>query len=625
MRALVFSFLIFFSLALKAPGANLSKAEAKASFAEEVISSKIADALSRILSKEDYLADVQVKTKEITVKENQNTAAQAPQTLDSEASAEDQLLFRKLGLEKPLEDAKPVQEPKETKEIVLSAAMANIYINKSLSEEVKEAAKSILNKLSFNLEIKPTIKVTDLEFARKKTPPPSLLEQATKFSTSIGFVAAALILSFVMLVIFILYSRLSKSSTEAVISAQKEAAAASAESSTSTTSASSQDSSSEVSGTGAGSLEGGVPGELDINLKNNSGSDPKLAVERFNNFYNKNKVTALSLIRKWIKLKAEGAPEALLLIAQELESNNLSQIFDELAGVERKEWKAAFSGLGAAADLGKGAAFIDEQILEEIIVPTDLVSEDTKKSLYSLNPDDCAGLITERPELGPLLFNTLASGFIVKVMPLLDEETTEKVLAGSVTSKPEKLKELDQELNKAINERIQKDDATPFSDKISQVLPFLDLSQEDLMFKACGRQGDKKKLSGILADFLPASAIPQLPEQTLKTLLERVPQQLMLQAIAVLEEGQSSKYLNTLAPEGGKKRELFDVELANIKNNEVNLARLQKNKDSIERDFVLMIRKTIKADPGLKEEIAPILDEISESYLTQSGETSAAA
>lgn len=586
---------------------------------EKRVTDKIHKTLSVMLTKKDYILDVNVAVAE---RKPSSTRKKAIQINDNEKPQEDYLLFRKLGLEAPIE-SEPVIEKTETLVSLRSVAMT-VFLKESLPAATKKSVKEILGVLNFNLSVKPKMDFQPLKLAEPKAEEkkeegpkePTLYEMASEFSTSLGFIISAFMLSIVSLLIFRSYSKLSERQSNAMLEVQKDAAAPAEAPAAAAAPAASE--AAAGGGGGSGAFQGEMSNDMDINLKQGEQTQVSMSVamKRFSAFMDDNHNEAISLIKRWIKLAPAGSPEALAVLAQELEPETLMKVFSSLEERERKLWKEALQRV-AGANLDKGAVFLNNQVLEEIIVPTDLITDETKALLYALDPESCAKMIEENPDLGAVLMNTLATSFIVKMLPLLSKDIVERITMESTMLKKDEIKSKDQELRAKIQEYSTVDESLPFSDKISELLPHVDMETEDYYFKALAQTSSESQLTSMIKSFLPAKLIPQLEDKELKKILDRLPQTLLVNMLTVLEEDVSQKYLELVAP-SGKKREMLDLEISNITSNELLHAKMKKNKAVTEREFISTVRNIVARDAEIQDEIEPMIKQLSEQYLADS-------
>lgn len=596
---------------------------------EKQIYSKIETALSVLIEKKQYILDINVQTKEVDNSAKKSKKLENYNFSDAKDAKKDYFLFHKLGIEAPINgpSAQEIEEEKERSKLpkvfdVISSVKISILLDELLEEDVTNNVETVLNKLTFNLPVKPSMDFSRVQFKQKVVEEPKkektikdfslieLLNLGAKYSTSIGFLVTGFFLSFVSFVLFIMYSKLQKGQTSALIDSNKEIAAMASESASSSEDSSDDDTSSSletIESTTETKVSSGISDEAMV----------ASAVARFEKYFTDNKQEAATLLKKWINLKAPGSSEGLVLITQELDSEILQQTFETLNGQDRKLWRNIISNTSGEINLQVGARFIDEQILEEVIVPTDLISDETKQLLYSLDVDTFTNLLIENPEFGPLLMNTLSSSFIVKIIPRLDSSLIETLTINSVKADNEELKKQEPLLQEKLKAYHKPDLASPFSDKIMEILPFVDIDNEEYFFTAFGKNGDTKKMKEVLSSYLPAKAIYDLPEASMKIILTKMKQSSLVEFLVVTDESISSKLIEIIAPEGSKKREVLDLELSNMQTDEIKLAKLKKTKSAVESKFIAFSRKLINKSAQIQEEISPIIDELCLKYVEE--------
>lgn len=603
---------------------------------ERQVTEKISRALSALLTEKQYILDVSVQK---TVIENQKAEIEKQKRglalSDAEKAQEDFVLFEKLGLEVPIGygETEQTAEKQPEEEERISRVDVTIYLDEDIPESVSKNVRQLLEKLSFSMPVRPKMDFVSMKFQAEEiqveeeekkresasvAPPEKtgvakaldenkeVIELASKFADSLGFIVSAFMLCIFAFLLFGKYSKFQKDQTTKVIESNKEIAetAQQANQEASLSSSSEKDSSSVETNSSSQGVVGTGSEEDALGA----------SVERFKSYFLENEVEAATLLKKWVNLKPDGAGEALVLLAQKLDPETLLKTFNLISMEERKRWRSSIAS-SSLVNLNVGARFIDEQIIAEIIVPNDLIDEKTKSLLYGLDAEKCSKLIVENQELAPLLMNTLSSGFIVKVLSYLEPEVIEKLTLQSVQIDVEELKKQDGTLQEAIKNYTSDEISSPFSDKIVDILPFVDISKEEYFLKAIGRSGDRAKLLTALQRFIPGKAIFDLSGDMLKKLLSSMNQKVLVELLIVLSEEKSAQFLNVLAPEGSKKREMLDLEIGNINKDEVRLAKLKKDKEKIEGAFIKFARGVINKNEAMLEEMDPVLESLCSEYL----------
>lgn len=630
--------IISFSL-LAAPKTDVAKIE-------EQIRIKLESTLEVITPSKDYIIDVQIQKKKLEpIQKNTNSIRL---TDEAKETQEDYLLFNKFGLEAPI-----FEEVKEEKQQTtdLKSINVSVFLDKSLPETTVSSIKEVMAKINFNLEVKPKLDIITLSLKAPEIPkekeelqpekPLSLreiLRLASESSASLGIIIGSMILALVGFTVTGKATNIVNSKADEVIKSNKELTQAQMDAQEAFQNAiagvtpddekeSDADSSSGGGSGGsggegaAGEGGGGAAGELglgDTNLNLVTGEELKEAIEvsvdRFVTFFKKNKNDAGAMIKKWLKLEPENYDSALVLLAQELKAEVLVEIFSTLSMDDRKDWKNVILKVGANINKALACQFIDEQILEDIIIPTNLIDEQTKNLLYGVDPKTCAEIIQNTPDLGPLLFNTLVTKYIVKMIPYLPEDMVSPLTLNSAKAEPDELKKQADKLKMKLQAYQDTGPDSPFRDKIIEILPYVSLENENHFFVAYAENASRARMMDLLRAFIPGSAIPKLPDNVLEKILPKVPKNNLLSVIAISEEETANRLLEMVAPGGSKKREMWDLDLQSVKDDEIKMARLNREKDDIIASNYELIRKLIKVDPTLVEECEPLLEEVCNQY-----------
>lgn len=593
---------------------------------EKSITSKIKSTVNVFLKEKDYILNIDLKKKRTQISSKKNQILKNHKIQEGDA---DFVLYHKLGLD-PLVDYKsePQQISGSNFQESLSQVTIEVMTNDRLPKQTIDSIKKVLETTSLNLSIKPTFKFSKIKIEQFepiipkeaiKKKPRDYIELASKFSTSIGFILATLIFSIVAIILFSKFSSLQKSQTSAMIDSNKDISQASIAASQETASSPSSSSESQQGAQGvpnegsASSVEGSTDQEYIQEAIRSSAN-------RFVKYNMDNNNESVTLLKKWINLKAAGSSEALIIIAQEIEPDNLLKMFEKLSVKERNEWKSVISSASNSPNFSLGSNFINQQILENIIVPNDILSSQTQSLLYSLTPTSCAKLITENMNFGPLLMNTLASNFIVKMIPHIDQEIMQELAVTSVNAEIENLKSLDSSLQEKLSQYISSAVPTPFTTKITDILPFVNSGTEEHLFKAYGKTESREKLYNMLRSHIPMKLIFEAPDNILKSILQRMNKDDFLNLILVVEDSLSDKFLNAFAPDGSKKREGINFEIESLRENELHIAKLNKTKSQIEDRFVSFSRRIISSTPALLDDLDEQLEELCNEYSDNSSQ-----
>lgn len=592
-------------LYLLVPGYLLSAQSINLFEIENKIAQRVKSSLSMYQEGRDYILNVEISLSNL--QENQ-TRTELPSFNDEEVATDKSfVLFRRFGLEAPLNIRQPQSQVFNLADSI-SGVNITILHDENWSEDELLKVKNILSQIKLNISAKHNIEFTPITLtSAQELDLASLLQQ---YSLELGLLFAVILLCFFAAGIFFLYSAQTKKNSEALIQSNNAIASAFA--------------AQEQGGDEPSVLDNAADSGKSTENSSNQITD---SIERFKNFVSdkENSSKASGFIKKWLSLESSESRQALCLVAEGLPPDLLLRILSGLNLLERKKWKECIEQKYKMPNLNLGAKLIDSELIEEIIIPTDLLSDETKSLICGLAPAKCAQFISENKEFGPLLMNSLSSSFLAKVLGNLPTETVQELTLGSVSIDTEELKSLDSQVVEKIQSYLVDTTESPFAGKIMELLPQVNSEQQEFFFTALAKGGDREKLKKALQQFLPAKELIRLPDDIMKTILSRFRQNQLIEFLLVCEEEISSKYLEITAPSGTNKRDMLDLELENGREDEIALAKLKKDADRIQSNFVDLARKTIKSSEKMLHEIDPIIEELCDNYMGTNTSTQQAA
>lgn len=576
------------------------------SLVEKIVREKIDRGISSIVKQEQFIVDIKVEINRIEPPKAQKVKFNDGEKVQAE---EDYILFNKLGIEAPIDAEldELIQAPKEVKEELKGVDIV-VFFDKELDKKKVESAKKILNALNFNFAIKPAFKFEEVDYSREKIIPkePGMMDHLKTFNLPLGLFLSSFILGLMLLLGL---GKMSKSVTTAsdavtgAVAASAEAAAggggdADAGGAGGGAEAGAGGGGSSSASTLEGALEGG---ELTVATDDQI----KATIARFKNAFLENPISLSALVKNWLKIMPKGAREGLILLAKELQSEDLLELFKQLKIEDRKEWQKVIGGSTGTEDFNIGRNFLDSQILQDIIVPNDLIDDETKSMLAGMAPVNLAKMINENPNVGPLLMNTLSTVFIIEMMEFIGQDSIEGLTTNAAGTSEDDLKKIAPELKKLLNQYDQGIMKVPFIDKVSEIIPKVDYEKEDFFFKALGKSGDQKLIFEVVRDNLPFAIIETLSETVLKSILSQINKNSFVEFLVCVDEDKRNLYLNARAPEGSKARELIQIDLDTILKNDIETAKMKKKTKQIISGFINSVRKIVRANPAIADEIEP--------------------
>ncbi len=589
---------------------------------ERAVGEKVRTALSRIVKSNEYLVDVEINVNQATkpkftpqdgddgggdgAGEDNKGKIKIKDVLPDQLP-KDYIVFSKLGLEAPLiedfndfkdEKGKPLADKKKeplppfeqlwkyNKSLDIFNNLESVKIYIQLSEKLhpttRENIKKMLNALKFNLnDITPELEITYINMEEKKsgldlpTSIGEILALFSRFSNMFGLIMAAIVIGLIALALFNKWAKLDKDKNDA----QAQALAA-------------QTLKDEEEDENEKMTAGGPGGPFD---QENTSS--VAGVERYQTFLDNSPVEAVMLIKKWVASGENKEKNALRALVQQLKNDTLLKIFAKLTQEERDIWKSFLDKQVAGTDLIETNAYISNQIVEDILVPSAIVDAEACDTLMRINPERAAQFVKENPDLGKILMNVMSSRFIAKILEHLDEEYVELAIARGMEYRREDVGMMLSEFKTKLAKYKEQKTRIPFLEKILDLIPISTPARENSLFKALAQSGEEAGiLIKIALEHFPAVLVPVLPDKILKSALQQYPMGQKIELVSMLKDDLREKFVGLFAPKGSKASDMLTLELEKIENDLTIQKKIRETPDVVWKEFIDYTRKIVRND-----------------------------
>jgi hypothetical protein len=456
-----------------------------------------------------------------------------------------------------------------------------VQLSENLHVATRDAIKKVLNSLKFNLnEITPELEISYINMEEKlagmdlPTSVKDILALASRFANMIGLIMAAVLLGIIAFVLFNKWEKMEKDK-------QADAAAAAAPP---------PPKEEEKEKDQAGGAMGGGPFDKD-------NTDTSNGVDRFIAFMDHSIVEAVMLVKKWLNVGEKRERNALRALVQQMENNLLIKLFAKLSDSEREQWKSYLDQQVVGTDLVESNAFISNQIVEDILVPSAIVDADVADLLMRLTPEKGAEFVRDNPDLGKILMNVMNTKFVAKILDNLDDANVEATIARGLEYKKELVEKSMEDFKKKLVKYQTSQSKVPFMQKIMDLIPMANPARENALFKALvGNSENLDAIRPIALTYFPAVLIANLPDAILKPILQAYPIGKKVELVSSLEEDLRQKFTNIFAPAGSKSADVLELELEKISTDLMAQKKIRDQADSIWKEFVDFARTMIKAN-----------------------------
>lgn len=480
----------------------------------------------------------------------------------------------------------------------LKSVNVTVRLSESLNDEVKQKIEKYVRDIKFNLgKTKPQIKFeygvlgSDLNEVTMMDKVKEVLDFISKFATLMGIVLGVILFGFVGNKLINRYFELN-SGTQNSGNFKMEGADAEDE-----------DESSDDTGMpalpGFGGADGGAVG---LN-----------GVERFKYFIKNTPNDAIMLVKRWISAGDKQSNSALRALVQQMDNDELKTLFQSLSEPQRNDWRALLDKPLTTAELTSANDFISNQIVQSVIVPSEIDDPETYDLILKLKPENVARLVEEEPAQGALLMNALSLNFVNQVLNHCEDGVRDSIINKSVEVTQKDVLDNQEKLKQTLQKYVEVVDKKPFVDKVAKLIPMSKPELENSLFKVLAKKTEPLVLKTIAFDNFPAELIQELPEQFLKNTLTDYPLHQKVRMLLSIDDGLRSIFLDIFAPEGTKANDLISIEFDSIERDEAEYQKVLDDSSDHWFSFVKFVRKEIKRDKQFTREISDLLENWSDN------------
>lgn len=329
--------------------------------------------------------------------------------------------------------------------------------------------------------------------------------------------------------------------------------------------------------------------------------------ERLRAFLEKSPSDACLLIKRWIKTGEESENNALRGVVQQLDNASLVDIFKKLDEEEKGHWKSLLSKSLGPDKLKKAGLFISNQIVEEIILPSVIVDEEACDLLLRIKPHQAAGMIENKPELGMIILNVMNTKFVNQILSNVSEDKVEVIIQSSLEYTPEAVDSQMDNLKTALKQYLDQPVKVPFVEKVKELIPLASVSKELPLYNALASAGEIDAITEIATKRFPAFLMDELPENLLKAVMTRYPIDHKIPFLLSCEKSKRDFYLGISAPEGSKARDLIEIEFESAENDIAIQKKVRNNQEQLKQHFVDYLRNYLEEDKSFQGQVDEVV------------------
>lgn len=574
---------------------------------EEKVLHKVRTNLRNVLEQNQFLVEVEVQVNDPGMPNFDDLTKKGSKVSDVkfDDSKGDYIAFSKVGLEVPVVEEFHKDNQHKLKEMYryneafdifknIDEVKIDVHLSDQLKPDQVEIAKNVVDSLKFTFlgDIKPKVNVKTLKLEEKKLPPAPIKKEDAKpeekltlkdilnfisrFGNALGLIVATLILAIASWLLLKKYFQLKKDLADAKKKEEEEKE--------------------EVPPPAEEPLQE-VPAEPEYALSSQENFG------RLRHFMSTQPQDSMIMVKNWINNSTADNQMALKALAQQLSDEELMSVFKGLNDFERERWKDHLDQFMDDQQLAQANQYISEEVVRTMIDPGKVKDLELIDLVIGLSLDIACKYVVERPEQGKILMNLLTPVHIGKILNKLSEDKAEVVVAHSLDCDLSQVTDGFAGFKRDLNTFVAQQKRKPFNAKIMQMVGDFNPLKETLLYNFLAKSGMKEEMITTAKANIPYECIMLLSKDVMKDFMQAYPMNKKVQFLSVCEDDMKSVLLKSFADEGSSARQMIDLEFESLNSDKMAVSRLQLQKDTIVKEFVMYVREYLASHKEAEQEV----------------------
>lgn len=592
---------------------------------EEKVLHKVRSNLRNVLEQNQFLVEVEVQVNDPGMPNFDDLTKKGSKVSDVkfDDSKGDYIAFSKVGLEVPVVEEFHKDNQHKLKEMYrynesfdifknIDEVKIDVHLSDQLKPDQLEIAKNVVNNLKFTFlgDIKPKVNVNTLKLEEKKLPPPPIKKEDDKpkpkpeekltlkdiltfisrFGNALGLIMATLILAIASWLLLKKYFQLKKDLADALKKEEekKEEVPAPVEEPVAE-----------------------VPAEPEYALTSQENFG------RLRHFMTTQPQDSMIMVKNWINNPTSENQLALKALAQQLSDEELMSVFKGLNDFERERWKDHLDQFMDDQQLAQANQYISEEVVRTMIDPGKVKDIELIDLVLGLSLDIACKYVAERPEQGKILMNLLTPVHIGKILNKLPEQQAEMVVANSLDCDLSQVSDGFSGFKRDLTVFIAQQKRKPFNAKIMQMVGEFNPLKESLLYNFLAKSGMKEEMMATAKANIPFECIMMLSKDVMKDFMQAYPMNKKVQFLSVCEEDMKTVLLKSFAEDGSSARQMIDLEFDSLNSDKMAVTRLQLQKETIVKEFVMYVRQYLASHKEAEQEVEFAVNDWMQTFESQ--------
>lgn len=331
-------------------------------------------------------------------------------------------------------------------------------------------------------------------------------------------------------------------------------------------------------------------------------------LDRFIMYLERSPQQAVYLVRKWINLGTTSSQNALVLLSEKLTIEELAKIFSQLTIDERDYYGKITDRLINNSDMVSAEKYISQQIIEDLLYVAVEMEDGLQKLLIELSPQKAADIAVKQMDLGAILINVMSTDFISEMFKYVDADVLEELTIMGLGFKPTNFQTYVGKLKQCLLEVKAQNEKNSFERKILELLKDLDMTKENRLINALVKRNQFDALYEFSMMTLPSELVFDIPDEILKEALYKFTLTQKVEILASLDNDLRESVLDKISEQGTQGREVLEHEIKTTLENEVQLTKIELNKEKYLSIVVAQVREYIVLNESENKAIVQLVE-----------------
>lgn len=329
-------------------------------------------------------------------------------------------------------------------------------------------------------------------------------------------------------------------------------------------------------------------------------------IKKFKELLDQNPEEAASVLKGWLNSSGTFEKTSIYMLTRHLGMEDLQKLY-KFMGHRFRYRLGKFKHTPKDSDFVQADAFLQEQLSSFVLLGERLKDNGLKCHILESSDEIVRKIVENNTEAGAYLLSFLSPAHSSRVVRELKEDAFMKIMSTVIDqdmpeSIAEDLKSKLSSLNEPLNRRLPL-----IFENIEEHLSQANPQREQAIFKMAIDYLEKDQLIEIGLKFFPVFLCAKFSAPSMYTVLLKMAPKDKINFLFIQEDGHRNSLLDHIGKPGSKARDVIEVDLHRILENQELQIELRSRSDKIWYTFAQSARKILSINPKMNKEAHEIL------------------